>query len=77
MVHHLCDDHLPHVAPDFVSADCIAKTSVGEGLVIGMFAHPSLASVRKPSEQAALTADMLVPQTLVEMQNILTERMEV
>lgn len=55
----------------------IAKTSVGEGLVMGVFAHPSLASVRKPSEQAALAAGMRIPQTLIEMQTILTKRMEV
>lgn len=35
----LRDDHLPLVAPDFLSAGNVAKTSVGEGLMIGVFVH--------------------------------------
>lgn len=58
------EDHSPLVAPDFVSADNVAKTSVGEGLPIGVFVHPSVAFVQKPSDRAALTDSGLIPQTL-------------
>lgn len=61
----LHDDNLSLVAPDYVSADNVAKTSVGEGLVIGVFVRPSPAFVQKPSNQAALTDSVLIPQTLV------------
>lgn len=61
----LRDDHLPLVASDFVSADNVAKPTVGEGLVIELFVRPSPAFVQKPSDQAALIDSMLIPQTLV------------
>ena len=61
----LRDDHLPLVALDFVSADNVAKASAGEGLMIGVFVHPSPAFVQKPSDQVAVTDSMLIPQTLV------------
>lgn len=57
------DDHLPLLAPDFVCDDSAAKTSLGEGLVTGVFVHLSLAFVQKPDDQAALTDSMLIPQT--------------
>lgn len=59
----LHDGHLPLVAPDFVCADRAAKTSPGEGLMTGVFVHLSPAFVQKPSDQAALTDNMLIPQT--------------
>lgn len=61
----LRDDNLSLVAPDYVSANNVAKTSVGEGRAIGVFVHLSPAFVQKPSKQAALTDNVLIPQTLV------------
>lgn len=59
----LHDDCLALVAPDFVCADSAEKTSLGEGLMTGVFVHLSPAFVQKPSDQAALTDNMLIPQT--------------
>lgn len=56
-------DCLPLAAPDFVCADVAAGTSPGEGLMTGVFVHLSPAFVHKPSDQAALTDSMLIPQT--------------
>lgn len=58
-------DHLPPVAPGFFCADSAAKTSLGEGHVMGVFVHLSPAFVQKPYDQAALTDSMLIPQTHV------------
>lgn len=57
----LHDDCLPLAAPDFVCADSAAETSLGEGLMTGVFVHLSPAFVQKPSDQAALTDSMLIP----------------
>lgn len=73
----LRDDHLPLAAPDFICGDSAAKVSLGEGLVTGVFVHLSPAFVQKLSDQAALTDSMLIPQTHLQMQNVLAECIEV